>query len=119
MANQILLIDDDMDFLESLGDSLELRGYSVLMATNAKQGIELYSINHPCIVFMDIKMPEMDGYEAFSNIKKSDNLAKVLLVTGHEEKNKTRNALLNGLLGVMTKPVSIQKYVDIIKKNDC
>ncbi len=119
MSNQILLIDDDVDFLESLGDSLELKGYSVLMATSAKQGIELYSINYPCIVFMDVKMPEMDGYEAFSNIKKSDNLAKILLITGHEEKNKTRDALLNGLLGVMIKPVSIQKYIDTIKKFNC
>ena len=119
MGDKILLVDDDEDLVESLGDSLELRGYSVLLATSGKRGIELYSKNHPCIVFMDVKMPEMDGYEAFSNIKKIDKLAKILLVTGHEIKNKTHDAILIGLLGVMIKPINIQKYIDVIKKYNC
>ena len=119
MSNQILLIDDNVDLIETLSESLEIKGYSVLTATSAKQGIELYSKNYPCIVFMDVKMPEMDGYDAFKIIRKLDPNAKVVLVTGHQVKSKTSDAFLNGLLDILEKPVSTKTYVDIIKKNSC
>ena len=119
MSNQILLIDDDKDLIDSLQDSLKLRGFSVLTATNAQAGIDLYSKHNPCIVFMDIKMPNMDGYEAFSIIKKSHNDAKIVFVTGHEVIEQSQNAQNYGLIGVLQKPVPAEKIIQMIKENNC
>ena len=119
MGNQILLVENDVDLLESYEESLELSGYSVITSTNAIHGIELYQSNHPCIVFSDVKMDEMDGYELFSKIREFDSKAKVILVTGHEDKEKSFIAKNNGLLDVLNKPVSSQQILDLIKENDC
>lgn len=119
MGNQILLIDDDFDLLEAFEESLRLSGYSVITATSAKHGIELYDKNSPCIVFSDIQMPDMDGYELFLAIRKLDSNAKVILVTGHEDKEKSLIARKNGLLEIMIKPILPNDLEDRIKKNNC
>ena len=69
MSDKILLVDDDLDLLESFRESLDIRGYHTLTATNGLEAIETYTIECPCIVFMDIKMPKMDGYEAVREMK--------------------------------------------------
>jgi len=119
MGNQILIVDDDVDLLDTFEESLELRGYEVLTAVNGLDAIEIYSRENPCITFMDIKMPVMDGYEAFSKIKNNDVNAKVVFVTGHETEEKSHEALKHGLKGVLHKPVQPKLIIDKIKENDC
>ncbi len=119
MSDQILLVDDDLDLLETVQESLEIRGYHIIIAHNGKEAIELYRQKIPCIVFMDIKMPEMDGYEAFSKIKKIFNDAKIVFLTGHEMTKKTQEAKNHGLIKIMNKPVATEEIVSTIKENDC
>ncbi len=119
MGSQILLIDDDVDLLESYEEDLQLSGYDVLVASTPKYGLELYSKHSPCIVFLDVRMPEMDGYELFSKIKELDPLAKVVIVTGHGNEKKLILAQNNGLLDVLKKPVNPKQLNDTIKKNNC
>lgn len=119
MSVQILLVDDDMDLLESYEESLEIAGYDVITADTGKKGFELYKKNQPCIVFSDIKMPEMDGYELFSRIHEFDYNAKVVLVTGHEDKEKSIIAKNNGLIDVMEKPMKNNALEIVAKKNGC
>ena len=89
MSNQILLVDDDVDLLAAFAESLTLSGHIVITSCSAKEEIELYRKHCPCIVFSDIKMPGMDGYELFSKIHEIDPLAKMILVTGHEDRKKS------------------------------
>jgi len=119
MSDQILLVDDDLALLDSFEESLEIRGYHTLTATNGLGAIDAYKKVCPCIVFMDIKMPEMDGYEAFLEIKKHDDKAKVVFVTGYNDQEKSKEALKNGLIDVLNKPVSSQQILDLIKENGC
>lgn len=119
MGEQILLVDDDKDVLETFLEFLEICGYHIITATNGKEAVELYKQKDPCIVFMDIKMPEMDGYEAFSEIRKQDDKAKVVLITGHNDERKSQEALKKGLKDVLLKPINSQQIVDLIKENNC
>lgn len=119
MEKNILLVDDDIDLLEVFQVGLEIAGHSVIVATTGKKGLELYEKHKPCIIFSDVRMPEMDGYELFSSIRKVDSNAKVILVTGHEDKEKSQIALKNGLIDVLTKPVSMSLLNDILKKHTC
>lgn len=119
MSNQILLVDDDIDLLDAFAVGLKIAGHSVITASTPKEGLELYRNNCPCIVLSDIKMPEMDGYELFSEIRKLDQSAKVVLITGHEDKEKTIFAKNNGLIGIVNKPVTTKKLDAIIKENNC
>jgi CheY-like chemotaxis protein len=65
IGNQVLLVDDDVDLLAPFEKSLSLRGYDIITTNNGNEAIEQYREKKPCITFMDIKMPEMNGYETF------------------------------------------------------
>lgn len=119
MSSQILLVDDDIDLLDTFEESLSLRGYDIVTANNGKEAIEKFKEKHPCITFMDIRMPEMDGYETFSKIKEISNDAKIVFVTGHESVTKTQTAKNQGLIDVLEKPTITEKIIDLIKANGC
>lgn len=119
MGDQILLVDDNSDLLESFRESLDMRGYNIITATNGKEAVEIYKQKIPCIVFMDIKMPVMDGYEAFSKIKSMYHDAKIVFITGHGTTKKSLDAKKNGLLKILNKPVATGKIISTIKENDC
>jgi len=119
MGSQILLVDDDDDLLDTFKESLTLRGYDIITAHDGKEAIVQHTEKNPCITFMDIKMPKMDGYETFSQIKKVSNDAKIVFVTGHETVEKTKIAIDNGLVGILEKPTVIEKIIELIKENDC
>ncbi len=78
MNEQILLVDDDLDLLEIFEMSLETLGYKILTASDGESGVEMYKKHKPCMVFLDIKMPKMDGYELFSTIHKLDPQSKIV-----------------------------------------
>lgn len=119
MSSQILLVDDDVDLLATFEESLSLRGYDIITAHNGNEAIEQFKEKNPCITFMDIRMPKMDGYETFSKIKEISNNAKIVFVTGHETVSKTQIARSNGLIGLIEKPTVTEKIVEFIKENNC
>jgi len=119
MEKYILLVDDDIDLLEVFQSGLEIFGHSVIVATNGKKGLELYEKHTPHIIISDVKMPKMDGYELFSSIHKLNSNAKMILITGHEDKEKSKVAIKNGLIDVLIKPVSMKLLNDILKKYTC
>ena len=119
MGNQILLVDDNLDLLESIEDSLKIRGYSTITATNGFEAVQKFDENEPCMVFMDIKMPKMDGYEAFSKIIEKNKNAKVIFISGYIEYPKIDACKNKGLLGMLKKPAETQKIVELIKENGC
>ena len=65
---KILFVDDDSDFLESTQLMLMDEGYDVVPATNGEEAVAKYKEIKPDIVFLDIKMPGIDGYETFFRI---------------------------------------------------
>jgi|APSaa5957512535_1039671.scaffolds.fasta_scaffold116467_1 DNA-binding NtrC family response regulator len=123
MNDQIFFVDDDVDLLESYSEILQLLGYNITTFSNGKDALEMYKKNKPALVFSDIKMPEMDGYELFSRIIDFDQDAKVILITGHENKEKSVIAKNNGLMDIFYKPVIDDEIESAIKsaiaKNDC
>lgn len=89
MANKkILLIDDDLDLVESTKVILESQGYSVFTANNGKQGIEELKNNLPDLIILDIMMDtDLDGYNTLHFIKK-ENYGKdipIIMMTGIAE----------------------------------
>ena len=119
MNEQILLVDDDPDLLEIFEMSLETLGYKILTASDGETGVEMYKKHKPCMVFSDIKMPKLDGYELFSIIHELDPQSKIVLFTSFENEVKTLDAKMNGLLDIIHKPAKIKEFDKIIKKYNC
>lgn len=119
MKCPILLIGDDKDLLETYEEALKTPEYTIITADTGEKGLELFEKNRPCVVFSDIKMPDMDGYELFEKIHELDPLAKVILFSSYEDPKKTENAKKKGLIDVRIKPMGTSEIMNIIEKIDC
>ena len=114
---KILFVDDDLDFLEATQLMLMDEGYDVVPATNGEQAVEKYKEIKPDIVFLDIKMPGIDGYETFFRINKFDPDARVIFTSSYTfDKEKFKRAKNLSLKGILNKPLEFNDLEKAIKK---
>jgi DNA-binding NarL/FixJ family response regulator len=79
---KVIIIDDDKDTVDVLGEYLELIGIQVVgKGHNGKDAVDLYIQHTPDIVFVDLMMPEYDGFYALENIRSIDPGSKIIVVT--------------------------------------
>ena len=117
MKKTVLVVEDDNDLLMIYKEILELNKFEVHTAVNGQEGVEKFKEVKPSLVIMDGDMPVLDGYEAFNQIKKLDNNANVVIVTGMAEyEKKNQEAIKRGLIKVITKPIGIDQLVDLAQK---
>jgi len=85
MAEKVLVIDDDNDFVESIVNLLEARGYEVASASNGKEGVEKAKANKPDLILLDVMMTTKDeGFNVARQLHEVDALkgTSVIMVTG-------------------------------------
>lgn len=117
MSKSILIVEDDVDLLGIYKEILELHEFNVETALNGEEGVKKYIEKRPSLVIMDGDMPILDGYEAFKQIKKIDNTANVIIVTGFSEfEPKSQEAVKEGLMKVISKPLGIEILLELAKK---
>jgi len=113
----ILLADDDVDLLENTSFMIRNMGYEIITAQDGEEAVQIYKEANPSLTIIDIKMPKMDGYEAFNKIKQYDNDAKVIFVSAYYiDEEKHQKAKLMGILTKINKPYSFEMLEEIIKK---
>lgn len=83
---KILVIEDSAYLAESLKDALELHGYEPLIAPNGKVGIRIALEHHPDLILLDIRLPDISGYDVFHTIRKDSwgKNAKISILTASE-----------------------------------
>ena len=89
----ILVIDDEKPTLSMFRLFLTAYGYNVLTAEEGKTGLALFKKERPDIVFMDLKMPGMDGLEVLHKIRETGIAVQVVIITGHGDRDKAMEAL--------------------------
>ncbi len=85
MANKVLVIDDDNDFVESVVNLLEARGYAVASASNGQDGVEKAKAEKPDLILLDVMMTTKDeGFNVARQLHEIDDLkgTPVIMVTG-------------------------------------
>lgn len=113
----ILLADDDIDLLENTSFMIRSMGYDVITARDGDEAVSKYKEISPNLTIMDIRMPHMDGYEAFNKIKQYDTNAKVILISAYyidEEKHQKAKSM--SLLTTISKPYTFETLEEITKK---
>jgi len=111
----ILLVDDEDTIWDVIIDMLRELGYSVILAANGREAVEIYRENPGAIdlVILDMLMPELDGAGAFAAIREADPNAKVLLSSGYISEEDVREVLEAGAVGFLQKPY---RMVDLAHK---
>ena len=82
--NRILIVDDEADLTKISVMALEHYGYKVDALNDPKEALSKYKPDSYDLIILDIKMPEMNGFELYREIKKKDNKAKVCFLTASE-----------------------------------
>jgi len=102
----ILVIDDEEIIRSLFKDTLEELGHRVLVAETGSEGLELVKQRDFDLVFLDLKMPGMDGAELFRQIKTIKPKLPIIIITGYPDSDVVVQALAQGPFGVMNKPFS-------------
>ncbi len=116
MGGKILLVDDEKDFLEALGERMANRGMKVSTTTSAKDAIKKVQNEFYDAIILDLQMPEMDGIEALKTIKKINPGMQVILLTGYATVEKGIEAMKLGAMDLIEKPADIETIAEKIKK---
>jgi DNA-binding NtrC family response regulator len=114
MTIKVLLVDDEKDFIESLLQRLELRGFDVKIALNGDDALDLIKENDLDVVVLDVLMPEKDGIEILGEIKKIKPLLQVIMLTGHATVETAIEGMKLGAYDYLIKPTETEALVDKI-----
>lgn len=113
----ILIVDDHESIWDFLIEALQNLGYSVILAENGLDAVEIYRENPKEIdlVLLDMIMPQLNGYEAFKQIQEIDSGAKVLLSSGFVSGEEVKDLLESGAKGFLAKPHRIVNVAKAIR----
>jgi DNA-binding NtrC family response regulator len=115
MKTNILVVDDLKGSRLTLGGILEDEGHNVVLAENGYQAIEAAKQIPFDLIFMDIKMPGINGVQTFREVKKVNPQAAVIMMTAYSVEDLVREALEEGAYAVVYKPFDIEHVVSIIE----
>lgn len=102
---KILIIDDDLDFIQVMTIKFHLDGYEVFSATSGWEGIKLAYEAHPDIILVDIMMPETDGFDTCHNLRRMTN-TPILILTARSAESDVIRGLYQGADDFLSKPFS-------------
>jgi two-component system chemotaxis response regulator CheY len=111
---KVLICDDSLLVRKKLKDILTAMDCEVFEAGNGKEAFQAFRSNQPDVVFMDIVMPEADGFEALENIKTYDKTAKVIMLSSTGTSSKLVKALKSGAIDFIQKPYTVEQIAKII-----
>jgi DNA-binding NtrC family response regulator len=116
MSEKVLLVDDELDFLEAMSERMTARGMEVTTASSAKEAIEIIDKISFDAIILDFQMPEMNGMEALQTIKAKRPESQIILLTGYATLEKGVEAMKIGATDFIEKPADLEALSDKIKK---
>lgn len=106
---KVLVVDDEVEVADFLCNFLRRFKIETEQATSSKEALKLYDKQEPDWVFLDIRMPDMDGFELLTALKEKDPEAKVIMITGSEDKQSQERAKSLGALDYIVKPLDLEE----------
>ncbi|XXJ19198.1 response regulator [Desulfovibrio caledoniensis] len=116
MAEKVLLIDDEVEFLEALSERMEIRGMDVTTAETASAAVSAINSGDFDAIVLDLQMPDMNGIDMLKVIRKTNPDMQVILLTGQATLEAGIQAMKLGAMDFMEKPADIDALTDKIKK---
>jgi two-component system, cell cycle response regulator DivK len=113
----VLIVEDNEPSRDALARRLERRGYTALLAVDGRQGVSMARSAQPDLVLMDLGLPEIDGWEATTQLKNSHETQHIpiIVLSAHAMTNDRDIALAAGADDFDTKPVQFQRLIEKIE----
>jgi CheY-like chemotaxis protein len=111
---RVLVSDDEADFRQLMTFWLESKGYAVIAASNGAQAVELYNQEKPDIIFMDMRMPVMDGLDAIRAIRSADKDTPIIVISAYVDDPNAKEAMTLGISGVFYKGKDFEEGLSLL-----
>lgn len=113
----VILVDDEVDFIDTMSKRLQKRDFKVLTATDGQQALEMVDSNRNLeVMILDVKMPGMDGIEVLEEMKKRYPLIEVIMLTGHATIESAIDGMKIGAFDYLMKPCDIEQLSQKIQE---
>jgi DNA-binding NtrC family response regulator len=109
---RVLIVDDEVDFVDMLSLRLEEAGEKVVPAYSGRECLEILKKLQIDVVILDIKMPGMDGIQTLREIKKNFPLVEVIMLTGHGTTETAVEGMKLGAFDYLLKPTEFHELLD-------
>ena len=108
----ILVVDDEVDFLETLVKRLQKRNIDTVGVTSGEEALKILGKKRFDVVILDVKMPEgLDGIETLREIKRHQPLTEVILLTGHGSVETSIEGMKMGAFDYLLKPIKLEELM--------
>jgi DNA-binding NtrC family response regulator len=112
---KVLIADDETDFLDSLSRVLTRRGFIMTKAEDGQKALDILAKERFDVIVLDLRMPVMDGIAALKEIRKTDKVTPILLLSGHVDVGYVNEALKGGAADYILKPCPVETLVSAIE----
>ena len=112
---RVLLIDDEVEFVSTLVERLELRRFDCSGVTNGGEAAELIRQKPFDVVVLDVKMPGASGFEVFHELRSLDPHLPIVLLTGHGSKEDAEEGKRAGAYDYLMKPIDIESLIAVMR----
>ena len=113
---RVLVVDDELDFLETIVKRLKRRKVDATGVDSGKQALEILEKQHFDVVILDVRMPGMDGIETLKEIKRVRPLMEVIMLTGHASVGSGMQGMQLGAFDYVLKPADIDELLEKVQQ---
>ena len=113
---QVLIVDDELDFLETIIKRLRARNIEVSGVESGYLALEALDSRNPDVIILDVKMPGMDGIETLREIKKKKPLTEVIMLTGHASVESGIQGMQLGAFDYLMKPIALDELLEKVRQ---
>lgn len=111
----LLIVDDEEQFLESISKSLELRSFNVIAVNRGEKAIEAAKNNRIDIALVDLKMPGISGQETLRLLKQQHEWMEVVILTGHGAIDSAVECTKSGAYSYLQKPCELSELLKALQ----
>jgi len=117
MGKLVLIVDDEKNIVDILSFNLKNEGYEVVAAYDGEAALAQYSLTHPDIILLDVMLPLLDGFSVCRQIRETDKVTPIIMLTAREEETDKVLGLDLGADDYITKPFSVIELKARVKAN--
>jgi DNA-binding response OmpR family regulator len=110
-GTKVLLVDDEVEFVRTLAERLQIRGIQALVATDGAEALQVVEEEMPQVVVLDVMMPGLGGLEVLHRLRENRPDIKVILLTGHGSTKEGIQGMRLGAFDYLMKPVRIEELI--------
>jgi DNA-binding NtrC family response regulator len=113
---KLLIVDDEIDFLQSIAERLRLKDFDVVAASTGKEAIASAENDLFDVAIVDFRMPGMDGTQVLKALKDRHRYLEIIILTGHATIDSAVESTKLGAFTYLEKPYDFEKLVEVIKE---